>query len=159
MPWPAIADSTTDPAPHRGCGLGAADKAIWLAALADGLVKPTRLWWCNPLGQVPDWISDIRDPTTRNWCVQTWSKRPDVICIENGTTLILEIKPYASYVALGQALMYAALAHDQANNQLEVKPTILTDQADPDLLRVLPTTNIRIRQIGRPIADRPTRPT
>lgn len=159
MPWPAYANATTETTVHRGCGLGQADRLIWSRAIERGLIHPAYLWWCEPLGNVPAWVHEIPDPVRRNWCVQTWSKRPDVIYLEGDAYRIVEIKPYASYVALGQAIVYGALAAARNTSGKPTWPTILTDQPDPDIVAAANAHGVNIIELGEPLADRPTRPT
>lgn len=159
MTWPTFSDSTTDPTPPKHAGLGKADRVIYCTAISAGLIRPTRLWWNQICGTPPDWINEIHDPQRANWIRATYCKRPDIMIEQAGVLITVEIKPYASYVALGQAILYQRLAQRKTEPQRIIRSMILTDLADPDLASTIEPSDPILVQIGERIADRPCRPT
>lgn len=159
MPWPDPQTASTDPTPPLHCGLGHSDRLIWIAAVDDGIIKPSRVWWNQTCGTPPDWVAEILDPRKRAWVTDNYCKRPDVMAEIGETLFAVEIKPFASYVALGQAVMYATLATLRTDPHRYVRPLIVTDEADPDILPVLERVPMGMIRVGRQIAARPRYPT
>ena len=141
-------------------GLGQKDRRILDAMIENGFFVADRVWINQVVGNLPTWIDEITDPKQRAWIEATYSKRPDLIADVDGQLWAVELKPYASYVALGQAIMYAVLATIKTDPPRPVISWILTDLADPDLLTLLNLELlIRITELGRFLEPRPSFPT
>lgn len=160
MPWPPPEQAQRDPTPPTHAGLGDKDRRIWNEHLRKQTIVPVRVWWNQVVGSLPEWAQDVQSPTLRAWVEATYRKRPDVV-IDNGQTLwVCELKPFASYIALGQALMYSILAAAMPEPIAPIVPAILTDDPDPDLLHVAPNfPALVIISLGQLLEPRPTFPT
>lgn len=137
-------------------GLGDKDRKILDAMIANGFVVADQMWFNQAVGNLDPTIQGLVPEHLREWYERTYSKRPDVIFIERGIMYAAELKPYASYVALGQALMYKHWANEKADPPRTIIPLILTDIADPDLLPVAAMHAVEVRQLGAFIEDRPS---
>ncbi len=160
MPWPEPQDAIPlDSIPPKD-GLGPKDRTILDHFIRLGLIPGLRVWINQVVGNLPDWHVNITDPVRHEWVVRTYSKRPDLV-IDSGQNLwIVEIKPYASYVALGQSLMYAELASLKPEPIHEPIPVILTDIADRDLVTAARAhPDLTIFELGFFSQDRPKFPT
>lgn len=69
----------------------------------------------------------------RRMIQQTARKRIDAILFFPTETLIIEIAPYAGLDSLGKALAYTQLFVREHPGYPSVKPTLLTDCAQPDM--------------------------
>ncbi len=159
MPFPdpdeAIDVNEIPPKP----GLGDKDRAILEAMIENGFIRPDQMWFNQVVGTVDPEMLERTPENLKEWFVRTYSKRPDVMFTENGTLFAAEVKPFASYVALGQALMYRHWANVKADPARLIVPLILTDIPDPDLLPVAADSGVDIRQLGVFLEDRPRFPT
>ena len=66
---------------------------------------------------------------------------------KNNTITLTEVKPNARANALGQIWMYDELFKDQFENVGEIKNLIITDDIDPDTLRVANSGNVDIIKV------------
>ena len=156
MPFPdpnhAVEGTVLPPRP----GLGKKDRAILDAMIANGFVVWDRAWYNQAVGNLDRGAQAALPPNLQDWFELTYSKRPDVIYEHDGELFAAEVKPWASYVALGQALMYRHFATEKTNPTRQVKALILTDVADPDLLPVAAKLGIEVRQLTFFLEPRPT---
>ena len=85
----------------------------------------------------------------------TGCKRIDVVADTGSEISVIEVKPYANYVALGQVLGYLDLLHHQVHPRPPARPMIVAANADPDILPSArprrPTRNCGLTT-GRPAA-------
>ncbi len=61
-------------------------------------------------------------------------KRIDAVCRVYNGFWVVEVKPYANMVALGQALTYSRLFRQEYELVGEVLPVIVCDSCDQDLI-------------------------
>ncbi len=155
--WPNPHFASEDPMPPTHAGLGAADRLIWCEAIRLKLIQPDRVWWNLTVGHVPDWFADVHDAKRRAWIAKSYCKRPDVIWESNGVLILGEIKPYASYVAFGQAVQYRRQAIKLLDPDRPLVSAIITDLADPDLAIEHDLDQIRLIQIGERLVERSAR--
>lgn len=155
MPFPdpdeAIDVNEIPPKP----GLGDKDKAILEAMIENGFIRPEQMWFNQIVGTVDQAMLALTPDNLKEWFVRTYSKRPDVMFTEGDFLFAAEVKPFASYVALGQALMYRHWANVKADPPRFIIPIILTDLPDPDLVPVAADSGVEIRQLGAFLQDRP----
>lgn len=160
MSWPDPADAIDPREIPLHAGLGDKDRLILDAMIDNGFWVPDRIWINQVVGTLPTWINEITSPKHRAWIEATYSKRPDLIAEFSQDLFAVEIKPYASYVALGQSIMYSVLATRKTDPERRVAPWILTDSADPDLRTVLERyPNVRLTELGYFTLPRPSFPT
>lgn len=156
MPFPdpdeAIEGTEIPPKP----GLGEKDRKILEAMITNGFIHPEQMWFNQVVGQIDQAMLDRTPENLKEWFIRTYSKRPDVMFTEDGELFAAEVKPFASYVALGQALMYRHWANVKADPPRLIVALILTDIPDPDLIPVAAVNGVEIRQLGEFIEDRPT---
>lgn len=155
MPWPSHDEAIDGRNLPRHCGLGDLDRAIWQEAIIRGLIQPIRVW-CNQHVGVTSRTPGPEDaPWLASWINAAYRKRPDMLLVDNAGNWVVEIKPWASYVALGQALVYTDAARRMAGSDNSWNPMILTDYADPDLRPCAERLGVRLEILGQPIAPRP----
>jgi len=85
--------------------------------------------------------------------------RPDVILDIGDGLWICEIKPYAGYVAYGQAIQYARLADRIIGHSKACVPVIITDVPNPDLIIHEDGDDPMLIYLDNQIVPRPSRPT
>lgn len=61
-------------------------------------------------------------------------KRIDVVCLVDSDFWVVEVKPYASMLAVGQVISYARLFAKEYLRSGRVMPVIVCDNKDEDLL-------------------------
>ena len=157
--WPECHECCEPGRPPNHCGLGQADRLILTAHLEAETIRPEKLWYNTLVGEPPTWIDGIPDGTRRNWVVATYCKRPDVVWLQDRLIYVAEIKPYASYIAFGQATQYARLARRLAANPNAIRAAIVTDQPDPDLILFADGTDPILYELGYELCPRPERAT
>ena len=109
------------------------DIAVWSKYLADPVTPIKELWYDVHVGQgmlLPVGASDI----DKRIAAGVSRKRIDVICRVGGGFWVVEIKPFANMLALGQALSYTRLFVAEYRPDGEVWPVIVCDSVDNDLL-------------------------
>lgn len=136
--------------------MGAKDRLILQAMLDNGFVNPERMWFNEVVGNFDAAVRDALPENLREWFERTYSKRPDVILEENGILFVVEVKPYASYVALGQALLYLHHTAVKLDPPRLVQPLVLTDVVDPDFVPVAAIHAVEFRQLGEFVEPRPS---
>jgi len=110
------------------------DTAIWTEYLRNPIVPIKEVWYDVHVGQgvlLPVGASDI----DRRIAAGITRKRIDVVCRIAGGYWVVEIKLYASYLALGQVLVYTRLFTEEYRTQGQVFPIIMANNADPDLIK------------------------
>ena len=111
----------------------AEDTEVWSRYLADPIVPITEVWYDVHVGQgmlLPVGAGDI----DRRIAAGVSRKRIDAVCRIGGGFWVVEIKPLASMLALGQVLSYLRLFLDEYEVTGEVWPVIVCDRADEDLI-------------------------
>jgi len=119
--------------PRTWKGLGQSDKAILDRHRSTGWprIDPSQfhaLFWV-PVGNAPDGSSALHTQAV----AENWRKRIDLVLWHPEIVEIIEIKPSASYVALGQVLAYAECFRTDYGESPEVHSAVMTDCLDPDL--------------------------
>ncbi len=111
----------------------AEDTGVWTKFLKtdSGLIK--ELWYDVKVGQpvlLPVGASDLE----RRIAAGVTRKRIDVVCAVGGGIWVVEIKPYASMLAMGQVLTYVRLFTLEYSVPGQIVPVIVCDDFDDDLL-------------------------
>lgn len=111
----------------------AEDTAVWSKYLADPVLAIKEVWYDVHVGQamlLPVGAADldkrIADGVSR--------KRIDVVCAVGSVLWVVEIKPFASMLALGQVLSYTRMFIEEFRPTVEVTSVIVCDAVDDDLL-------------------------
>ena len=155
MPFPDPDEAIEGTEIPQKSGMGDKDLKILKAMIENGFIRPEQMWFNQVVGQVDPEMLARTPQNLKEWFVRTYSKRPDVMFTESGQLFAAEVKPFASYVALGQALMYRFWANIKADPPRLIIPIILTDIPDPDLIPVAAERGVDIRQLGMFLEDRP----
>lgn len=111
----------------------AEDTAVWTKFLKSGVALIDEVWYDLRVGQAvavrrngTEMEQRIADGLTR--------KRIDAVCRVNLNYWVVEIKPYANMVALGQVLTYSRLFKEEYDVLGLVIPVIVCDGVDQDLV-------------------------
>jgi len=111
----------------------AEDTAVWSKYLASPLVPIKELWYDVHVGAGIPLPADASD-MDRRIAAGISRKRIDVVCRVGGGFWVVEVKPRANMVALGQVLTYTRLFIAEYRPMAEVWPVIVCDSADEDLV-------------------------
>lgn len=155
MPFPDPQDAITGPEIPPRAGLGEKDRRILEAMIENGFVRPQKMWFNQVVGNFDTLVRDSLPPNLREWFELTYSKRPDIILEEAGLLFVVEVKPYAGYVALGQSLMYLYHARLKLDPVRPLTALVLTDIPDPDFVPVAASQGVEFRQLGEFLEPRP----
>ncbi len=114
-------------------GMSRDDGAV-LRLHAEGDVLPVGEWFTwVPVGSTPwDALGDA-PPAYLHGVAECYRKRVDLVIHSKGVWWILEVKPSAGYVAMGQAQAYGALFRKMYPTLRPVCVGVVTDCLDPDL--------------------------
>ena len=127
---------TVDPRrPSTWTRIAAADKSILQAHIAAGRLQPSTLAVNLPIGTIPLEIAARLAELDMPDQLANYAKRIDAFALTPTAARLIEIKPSASYVALGQALEYHDLLAERYPDAANATPTVLTNAADPDARR------------------------
>lgn len=111
----------------------AEDNEVWSKFLEQNFERLTEVWYDVRVGQPVKLADDATDMEKRIAAGLT-RKRIDVVAISGGNYWVIEVKPYASMLALGQVMSYARLFALQYEVTGRVIPVIVCDSIDADLL-------------------------
>jgi len=123
------------------------DRAIWRRYLEIGRYVPDEVWYDVRVGvgvEVPSgapvWLDKFAEYATR--------KRIDIVGRYGEAFAVIECKPRAGMVALGQALFYGWAFEREYAPGLQVLAGIFTDNADPDVAPVIRDSGIWLVEVG-----------
>ena len=111
----------------------AEDIAVWSKYLRDPLVPIKEVWYDVHVGRAVE-IPGGGTQIDRRIAAGITRKRIDVIAAVGGGYWVVEVKPFASMLALGQVLSYTRLFKAEFAPVGEVWPVIVCDHVDDDLL-------------------------
>lgn len=134
-----------DPATWRG--LGFADRSILQQHLAQGTLPVGRAFFNLPVGSLPTPIDPLTLSDAQLILWEPWYKRVDLVIADAIVSYVIEIKPAAGYVALGQAITMTHLIDIGWTELLNPTPLVLTDAIDPDCAPCFTKLNILFRVI------------
>ena len=109
------------------------DTAVWTKFLKTDSFRVKEVWYDVRVGQsmfLPVGASDVE----RRIADGISRKRIDVVCKVGGGFWVVEIKPFANMVALGQALSYSRLFAAEYIVDGDIIPVIICDTYDEDLV-------------------------
>lgn len=130
--------------PRLWRGLSTTDSRILAAAIDAQLLPPGRAHFYVPVGHRAGLPQLEAPPQDTGSPADATYRRIDLVLVGDGPPLIVEIKPSAAYVALGQVLSYTHLAARQWPELARALPAILTDGHDPALSPLAAEQGIRI---------------
>jgi len=123
------------------------DTVIWTKFISNPPVKIDEVWYDVrvgaavpvPTGQ-PGWMTKFSEYSTR--------KRIDIVWLSGLNYWVVEAKPHAGLVALGQVLFYAWAFEREHRPEWPVIRGIVTDIADEDLIPVFEQAGIVCFEVG-----------
>lgn len=108
------------------------DVTVWSKFLATVRTPIKEVWYdvhCGSPVALPGGASDL----DHRIAAGITRKRIDVVCHVGGGFWVVEVKPFASMLALGQALSYARLFAKEYVVDGEIWPIVVCDHVDEDL--------------------------
>lgn len=124
------------------------DYRIWRRFCEVGDYLPEEVWYDVPVGKgvevataQPKWMKRFAEYATR--------KRIDIVGRWGLNYYIIEAKPHAGVVALGQVLYYGHAFRKQFNPAGDVIPAIVTDVCDEDVREVFDLAGVLVFEVGR----------
>ncbi len=123
------------------------DRAIWERFLRDGRYLPHWVWYdvrvgsAVPVGDdLPGWMRDFSESASR--------KRIDVVGLIGLDYWVIEVKPRAGMLALGQAIFYSLAFMEEHRHEGQVIPAIVTDICDEDVRSVFDLVGVLVFEVG-----------
>lgn len=111
----------------------AEDTAVWSKYLADPVIAIQEVWYDVHVGKgmlLPVGASDLDKRISSG----VSRKRIDVVASVQGVLWVIEVKPRAGMMALGQVLSYLRLFIEEYRPRGEVRGVVVCDSVDEDLL-------------------------
>ena len=133
--------------PARWAGLGKFDLAILAAYLARPALQILELHTNVRLPLVDEFTQPITNPLADRLARTLFPRRIDAIIRRPGVWDVLEIKPRANMVSIGQILFYPHHARRAFNGLSAARPVILAAHTDPDIEPVLKALGIELRLV------------
>jgi len=124
------------------------DAFVWTQFLKDDRYDLDHVWYDVKVG------SPIETPAGASHEIHaiaegTGCKRIDAVAHVDAELWIIEIKPYANYVPLGQVLTYVELFREKYATSLTLRPVIVCAGQDPDLTRMFIEHKVKIIQVSK----------
>ena len=110
----------------------AADTDVWTRYLADPIVPIKEVWYDVHVGGAVQLLPDA-DEMDRRIAAGVTRKRIDVVAKVGAGFWIIEVKPVAGMVAIGQIIIYTRLFLQEFQVTGEVFPVIIADEVDQDV--------------------------
>lgn len=124
------------------------DTAVWSEYLKRPDIPITRCWYDVRVG-TPVEPSDLMDPMLRKISAGLTRKRIDVVALCRGIHWVVEVKPYANYVALGQALTYRRLFLQEYRPELGALGVVVCNDYDVDMIELCLGSGVMLIQTGK----------
>lgn len=109
------------------------DTEVWSKYLAKPVLPIKEVWYDVHVGQavlLPVGADSLDERIARG----ITRKRIDVVCRVDSSLWVVEIKPFASMLALGQVLSYTRMFIEEFRPTEDVASVIVCDAVDRDLL-------------------------
>ena len=124
------------------------DIVIWRRFVECGFYVPDKVWYDVRVGGgvymdsgQPEWL--------RKMAEYTYRKRIDVVARRGRDYWIIEAKPLAGVVALGQAIYYANAFKIEYKPLGSVIPAVVTDIMDQDVGPIFDKYGVVVFEVGR----------
>jgi len=124
------------------------DALVWTQFLKDDRYDIDQVWYDVKVG-APIGVPDNSDAALLAIAEGTGCKRIDAVAQVGPELWIIEIKPYANYVPLGQVLTYVDLFREKYATSLTLRPVIVCAGSDPDLTRMFTEHKVKIIQVSK----------
>lgn len=109
------------------------DAEVWTKFLQGYDRVINQVWYDLHVGSIPLAV-DPADEMAVKIALGIMRKRIDVICDTPDGFWVCEIKPYGSYVAVGQVLLYTELFIAEYEPDVPVWPVVICRKVDTDIL-------------------------
>ncbi|GAI24014.1 unnamed protein product [marine sediment metagenome] len=109
------------------------DIDVWSAYLTGPVVPVKRVWYDVHVGKAVEVAGGAKELLPRIAAGVT-RKRIDVVAAVGGGYWVVEVKPYGSFLALGQVLTYTRLFVAEYRPDGEVWPVVVCREFDRDLM-------------------------
>jgi len=109
------------------------DTDVWTKFLQTDSHRIKEVWYDLRVG-MPAFLPAEASDVEKRIAAGVTRKRIDVVCSVGGGFWVVEVKPYANMVALGQALTYSRLFAMEYVVTGEVIPVIICDSYDEDMV-------------------------
>jgi hypothetical protein len=123
------------------------DSRIWDAWLEQHSDLVRSCWYDIHVGTPMALPADLPEWAVRDVAAIS-RKRIDVVWLGLTNYHVTEVKPYASYTALGQVLLYERLFRRDYGVVEAVRPTIICDRIDPDIIDDLERYSVMVWVVG-----------
>lgn len=124
------------------------DRAIWQKFILNGEFLPDEVWYDVRVGRGIE-LSSGQPEWMHKFAEYSYKKRIDVVGKIGQDYLIIECKPYAGIVALGQIIFYSLTFLAEFEPRGNVIPVIITDSADPDCVSILADLGCLVFEVGK----------
>ena len=119
-------------APHYPHFL-AEDTSVWTKFLRTDAHRIKEVWYDVRVG-LPVFMGVGASDVEKRIAAGLTRKRIDAVCSVGGGLWVVEVKPYASMLAIGQVITYARLFTQEYSVPGEIVPVIVCDNYDEDLV-------------------------
>jgi len=123
------------------------DTIIWTRFLGGGNTGLDECYYDVRVGEAvavesgqPDWMKRMVGYNSR--------KRIDIVGRAGSNWWVIEAKPGAGVVALGQAIVYAVLFWKEFRSLGSVIPAVITDNCDGDVGPIMDLMGVRVLEVG-----------
>jgi hypothetical protein len=119
------------------------DALVWTAFLSSDHRPFLRVWYDVHVGAaiaVPEESSgSLKAIAEGVGCL-----RIDVVADAGAELWIIELKPLGNHAALGQVILYTDLFRSKYGSEIPLRPTIICDEVDPNIVATCKTLNVQI---------------
>ena len=121
------------------------DNIVWTKFLQTDAERIKQVWYDVRVG-APVFLGPEATAMERKIAAGLTRKRIDAVCLVKGDYWVVEVKPYASMLAVGQVISYSRLFALEYLLEGRVIPVIVCDAADEDLLAEFDELGILVLQ-------------
>ena len=124
------------------------DTIIWRRFIENGSYLPDQVWYDVRVGKAvevpsgqPEWMHKFAEYSTRKRIDMVWRKGIDY--------WVVEAKPKAGVVALGQVIYYTEGFRKEYQVAGVIRPAIITDVVDEDVRPIFDAIGVIVFEVGR----------
>jgi hypothetical protein len=132
--------------------MGPQDTKVWQAAVRDNLFPADRYEYDVRLGGATPTGIPLEDTHVMMWATLT-KKRIDVVAWRGRVPWILEVKPVASFAALGQCLGYGFMWEKEKPGRVKPRLAVVCAICDRDLLPCFQSFGISVVELRPEVAE------
>ena len=125
------------------------DSEIWTRFLKNADVVIDEVWYDVRVGQAVE-VASGRPDWMRRWADYSTRKRIDVVARRGCDYWVIEVKPLAGMVALGQAIYYGEAFRKEYRPPRGVISAVVTDSVDQDVRSIFEQYGVVVFEVGGP---------